>query len=100
MDPLKTIKFEGDLENETGQATVEYILMLAIILIGFLMLSQGLATTGLMAKLAAPISGPFAKAYQNGHYQATAPDDPGGAFKHPRATGPESFRIFYTRGSL
>ncbi|MDR3607401.1 MAG: hypothetical protein P4M08_08475 [Oligoflexia bacterium] len=84
---------------QSGQATTEYILLLSIVVMIFVMLSEGLARTQLIGKLTTLITTDFSKAYQNGHYAASAPDDPGGAFKHPRATGPESFRIIYLNGS-
>lgn len=99
MVPLKALKPESNAEK--GQATVEYILLLAIIVAGFLIVAQGLANSQLMSNLMNPLTDPYTKAYQNGHYQARAPDDPQGAFKHPRAyPAPESFRIFYSKGSL
>jgi hypothetical protein len=99
MDALK--KAPPAPLKDQGQATVEYILLLAIVVAGFMIVFNGLGSIGLMSHLMTPISDPFAKAYQNGHYQARAPDDPGGAYKHPRALpAPESFRIFYSQGDL
>ena len=86
--------------GQSGQATVEYILLISIVLMIFIALSQGITTAQLMAKILSPINTDFRKAYQNGHPQASAPDDPGGAVKHPRDTlGADSFRIFYSQGS-
>lgn len=85
--------------NNQGQATVEYILLISIVLMIFLGLSEGLTQGQLMQKILAPINTDYRQAYQNGHYKALAPDDQGGPFKHPRAIpGAESFRIFYSRG--
>jgi hypothetical protein len=89
------------VKKQSGQATVEYVLLLSIVVTVFLLVSRGIAQTQLVTKLMTPITGDYAKAYQNGHYKASAPDDQGGAVKHPRVVGaPESFRIFYTEGSL
>ena len=79
--------------DERGQATVEYILMLAVLTSVFIGVMKALGGSGLSSKLTQPITGAYKRAYQNGHPEATSVDD--GGKRHPRMLGKaESFRIF------
>jgi hypothetical protein len=60
----------------------------------YFIVSKGLASLGVGTAILSPIQKDFANAYKNGHPKALGVDDPGGPYKHPRATGPQSFRIF------
>ena len=83
------------VKNDSGQAVTEYILLLAVVTGLFLLMFKLLPTLGIMKKLATPITGSYAKAYQYGHTRAKGYDD-GGPENHPRATGggTNNFRIF------
>ena len=84
----------GPAHGESGQTTFEYILILTVVVAAYLIISKGLAAVGVGSALLSPIQKDFANAYKNGHPKALGLDDSGGPFKHPRATGPQSFRIF------
>ena len=82
------------MRDESGQGVVEYILLIAVIASFFMVVSRGLATTGLNKKLMIPITDKFARAYQFGHTGAKGYED-GGPINHPRIDGGENnFRIF------
>ena len=82
-------------KRESGQATVEYILIVSAVVSFYVMLARGLNSSGLASKLAAPITTDFARAYQYGRIDAKGYDD-GGPINHPRAVekGNNNFRIF------
>jgi hypothetical protein len=85
--------------DEAGQGTLEYILLLTIVAIGFAFIMSRISSMDLAAKLAGPINGAFASTYRYGHPKAKGWDDGGPAF-HPRATekGNSNFRIFINPG--
>jgi Flp pilus assembly pilin Flp len=84
---------KGLVANQSGQAVTEYIMLLAIIVVVFLSVLQGIERLGLMTRLMRPLQGDFARTYQYGHPQAKGFDD-GGPEKHPRARGGDNFRLF------
>ena len=91
--------FADSARDQSGQATVEYILLLGIVMLAFLQLLNGVNKAGIASKLLTPISGDFASAYQFGHVQATGYGGGGTPKNHPRAEplgGGENnnFRIF------
>ncbi len=79
--------------RESGQAVVEYILLLAIVTSIFIVVSKGLTRAGLTKLLMKPLREDFSRAYQYGHPKALGFDD-GGPKNHPRAEGENSFRLF------
>lgn len=82
------------LGDEAGQAITEYILLIFAVVTFYLIVVQGLARSGLGAKLVAPITSSFAAAYQFGHVKAKGFEN-GGPSYHPRVTsGENNFRIF------
>lgn len=82
------------MRDESGQAFVEYILLLSILAGIFLAVNKGLGDADLMAKMTSPIKSEFAAAYRYGHTKAKGYEDGGPKF-HPRArSGESSFRIF------
>jgi hypothetical protein len=87
--------------NQSGQATLEYILLIAAIVTGVMLVSQKLSDLNLAARLTAPVTGSFAKTYRYGHPKAKGYDD-GGPQYHPRATdkGGNNFRIFINPGKV
>jgi hypothetical protein len=81
--------------DESGQAVVEYVLLLSITFSLFLIVAKGLSVFKVEEKLLRPLSVSYAAAYRYGHPEALGFED-GGPKKHPRAIAPgtESFRIF------
>ncbi|MGZ3697258.1 MAG: Flp family type IVb pilin [Bdellovibrionota bacterium] len=81
------------MRSESGQTTVEYILMLSIVVSLFVVLLQGLNKIGMMGLLMKPLKTDFALTYKNGHPKAKGFDD-GGPENHPRIVSGGNFRIF------
>jgi hypothetical protein len=90
---LKVRQF--DLEkDESGQAFVEYILLIAILVGFFLTATKWITQKGIQKKFVEAIMRPYVSAYRYGHTQAKGYDDGGPTF-HPRIeTGENNFRIF------
>jgi hypothetical protein len=86
---------------ESGQGTLEYILLLAIVAVGFSVVMRHFSNADLASNMMAPIKGPFAATYRYGHPKAKGWDD-GGPEYHPRATdkGNNNFRIFINPGKI
>src|SRR4051794_33120519 len=85
-------------DGEQGQAVTEYILLIAIIVSFYMMVTAGLSKMDLANKLMLSITGPFAAAYRYGHPKAKGYDN-GGPSYHPRAEGGENnFRLFFNPG--
>jgi hypothetical protein len=80
--------------NESGQAVIEYVLLLSVVVGGYLVVVNFMNQFGLAKKLTRPITTDFAAAYQLGDIKAKDFDN-GGPERHPRVTkGKENFRIF------
>ena len=84
---------KGTLNNESGQAVMEYVLLLVIVTMVFLVVLRGIEGLDLMTKLMRPLQQTFARTYQYGHPEAKGFDD-GGPEKHARARGGDNFRLF------
>lgn len=83
-----------ELDSESGQAVIEYILLLSMVVAIFIAVSQGLTRAGLTKLLMTPLTGNFSRAYQYGHPEALGYED-GGPKNHPWAeSGENSFRFF------
>jgi hypothetical protein len=83
--------------NQQGQGLMEYVLMLSIVVGVFFTVTKILEDTGVIRKLASPITERYKYTYQYGHPEARGYDD-GGPKKHPRIwEGEGSFRLFMTR---
>lgn len=80
-------------KRESGQATLEYVLLLTIVVSFFMIVSQGLERLGLADKLLKPITQDFAYAYKYGHPDARGYDE-GDPKMHPRIDTKGNFRIF------
>lgn len=81
-------------DSESGQAVIEYILLLSIVVSIFIVVSRGLSRAGMTKMLMKPLRENFARAYQYGHPEALGVDD-GGPKNHPReVNGENSFRLF------
>jgi hypothetical protein len=98
--------------SESVQATIEYILLLSIVVGFFLIVRSGLNRINVASSLTAPIHGDFKAAYQFGHPKACFDENTGEAGWHPRAArggggcargntaeaGDRNFRIFINPG--
>lgn len=80
--------------NQSGQAVVEYILILALVVSLYVTLNSWASRFGLARKLVTPISKDFAKIYQYGDPKAAGFEDETRK-RHPRISGCEGcFRLF------
>lgn len=81
-------------ESEQGQAVVEYILLVSIVVSFLFILTQALGRIGLGKKLTAPLSKSFAMAYKYGDPRAKGYDE-GTPTYHPRVVGGDhNLRLF------
>ncbi len=90
---LKQAIHYGSRDQQEGQATVEYILLLAAVVGFYAIVAKGIRDFGLAQLLMKPITGEFAKVYRYGHSEAKGYDD-GGPEKHALARDSGNFRIF------
>jgi hypothetical protein len=82
------------LKDQQGQAVIEYIVLLAIVLSFYAVVSAFISKLGLERKIQASLFGPFASLYKYGHYEAQGYDE-GAPKMHPRIYGGDrNFRIF------
>ena len=87
--------------NRRGQATTEYIILLAAVVSAYVILARGFAQARVAERLTRPVREEFASAYRYGHTKAKGFED-GGPINHPRVTGQQAgpgggagnFRIF------
>lgn len=84
-------------QNESGQAIVEYILIMAVVVGIFVVVSQGIGRMNLANSLMAPLNKEFANTYKYGHPLAQGWDE-GTPYYHPRITDKDNFRIFINPG--
>lgn len=83
-------KFRPD---ESGQAAIEYILILTIIASFYVGLMTVIDKANLAEKLAGPIVGSYARVYKYGHPKAKGFDEGTPEF-HPRAVIDGNIRMF------
>ena len=95
MDAKKNITDRNDKQKQSGQAVVEYIVMLAVVTFFFVIVSRWLTDMDLGTRLNKPIQEDYARAYQYGRVDAKGMED-GGPLNHARYTQPagNNFRIF------
>lgn len=79
--------------NKSGQAVLEYVLLLSIVLSMFAQFSKYLSERDWFAKMTAPITTEYRYAYRYGHPKARGVDDGGQKFI-AQHSDPASFRIF------
>lgn len=86
--------------NQSGQATVEYILILSVVVAIFVTLRGALGDLDLAGGIAGPIQTELRRAYQYGDADTIGPDERNGPVNHIRATVPagKNFRIFMNPG--
>ncbi len=94
-----SIILENRHDNSSGQAILEYILLLAILtgLAGSVI--RAFKDFGIGTRLREGPMRSFKTVYQFGHPKALSPDDPGGPAFHPRFGGDGNFRIFINPGN-
>ena len=85
--------------SDQGQAVLEYILLLIIVVSTAIFINSKLTEMGLMSKLAQPLKTEFASTYRYGYPNAKGPEDDGGPDNHPRAPKDGNVRIFYVKQS-
>lgn len=86
-------------QDQRGQATVEYILLLSTLVAFFVVVRAGLERMQITDRLMAPIEQDFARTYRYGHPKAKGypdgePYNEGGPEHHPRIWGGSNFRVF------
>jgi hypothetical protein len=78
---------------QSGQAVIEYILLLAIVVGLFVAVFTRLAQTNVFAAMKAPLEKDFMYTYRYGHPQARGQTD-GGPKYIPQDPSDQNFRIF------
>lgn len=80
--------------KQEGQALIEYIMLLAIVVTLYALVAKTLSDLGVAKKLTTPITKSFVRTYRYGHPKAAGYEE-GTPKKHPRVpVGEENFRIF------
>lgn len=79
--------------GESGQATLEYVLLIAVVVGFFAIATSQLERLGVGAKILKPLNTDFANAYKYGHPKARGYDE-GEPEMHPRIETRGNFRIF------
>ncbi len=77
---------------ESGQALTEYVLLVALIALAYLLVVRQFRALQLADRLLDPIRERYATIYRFGHPQAKPPEE-GGAF-HPRIPQGNTIRLF------
>ncbi len=82
-------------QGKSGQAIVEYILLLSIIVSVFTLVMQSLSQSGAMKSMKKPLEKDFVFTYRYGHPEARGQED-GGPKYIPSLVDPsgQNFRIF------
>jgi len=80
-------------KNERGQATIEYVLLLLIVVGGYSMILKWVNQLGLADLLAAPLTTTYASVYKYGHPKAKGFDE-GTPENHPRILINGTTRMF------
>lgn len=71
-------------KNQSGQAVMEYVLLLTVVSLMYLFASSYLRGSAVGKSISNPIQKDFAFAYRYGHPKARGLDDPDGPKLHPR----------------
>lgn len=83
----------NQVKSTSGQAILEYIILLAIVVSLFVMMVKLLADGNAMQKLKSPLEKTYKYTYQYGHPQARGQKD-GGPKNIPQYDKDKEFRIF------
>ena len=87
------------IQSQAGQGTVEYILLLSIIVSFFLFLSRGLQNSEAGRRLMEPLAQDYRTVYQFGKKGVVGSDNGNIPNDHPRFESPSNnFRIFLNPG--
>jgi hypothetical protein len=81
------------LRDRSGQATIEYVLVLTVIVAGYMALISMVERLRLPERLMGPIVGSYANVYKYGHPRAKGFDE-GTPENHPRAVTDGRVRLF------
>jgi hypothetical protein len=81
------------MKRKSGQAVVEYIILLAILVSFYSLLLKGLTKSNALNALKKPLEKDFKYTYQYGHPEARGQND-GGPKYIPQYHDPQNFRIF------
>lgn len=85
------------MRGESGQAMLEYILLLAIVAGFVVIVFRGLDEIALQDSILEPLQKQYAHVYQFGHEKAKGFGESGGPIMHPRippSAADGNFRIF------
>jgi Flp pilus assembly pilin Flp len=69
-------------KDQKGQTTVEYILLLSVLVSAWVLMIKGLGRLNLQEKLSKPLKDSYAKVYKYGHPKAKGIDE-GSPERHP-----------------
>jgi Flp pilus assembly pilin Flp len=86
-------KYPAPVRGESGQAAVEYILILSVIVSFYMALLTVIDKADLGTKLAGPVVGTFAMTYKYGNPKAKGLDE-GTPVNHPRMVIDGKVRLF------
>jgi hypothetical protein len=81
------------MRDESGQATIEYVLVLSVVIAAYMAIVSMVDRARLAERLMAPIVGSYAKVYKYGHPKAKGFDE-GTPENHPRAVDGGRVRLF------
>jgi hypothetical protein len=81
------------IREESGQATIEYVLVLSVVIAAYMAVVAMVDRARLAERLMAPIVGSYAKVYKYGHPKAKGFDE-GTPENHPRAVVDGRVRLF------
>jgi hypothetical protein len=81
------------IRDRSGQATIEYVLVLTVVVAGYMALITMIDRLNLAERLTGPIVGSYAKVYKYGHPKAKGFDE-GTPENHPRAVTDGRVRLF------
>lgn len=90
---MRGVNKRGQKKDQIGQAAIEYILLIFIVLMVFFIAIQLIKKANVIGQIAQPIKDSYAHAYRYGHPLAKGYDD-GGPDHHPRAYGGNNFRLY------
>ena len=65
----------SESNGESGQAVLEYILLMTVVVSAYLIVARGIARAGVAEKLMRPLSQNFAYTYKYGHPKARGYDE-------------------------
>ncbi|RYZ73311.1 MAG: hypothetical protein EOP09_02080 [Proteobacteria bacterium] len=79
--------------SQSGQATLEYVLVLFLVVIIFSLVGKVMQGTRIVERMMGPLKQSYGAIYKYGHVKAKGPDEGGTAY-HPQALYGTPGRIF------